>query len=796
MRLPLVTFFFLFLSICSFPQELTENDLYLRTDSVSQLINSSKYIETLDLADEIINDYKQFPGKERYFTYLYLYKAGAYLSLGDIMLSRYCNNLALTYAEEATDISAGFVIRNNLAVIDIEQQDYQSCYDKCQDLINDPCLSLTEDQKGMVLNNIALCALKLDFNEVADSVFSILLPIVSAHKSYAHFDPNLTHRNYGLYLRKINRDEEAKGYLSMAVSGYSEKFGNNNFQTGQSFLYLGECYCKIGELDSAQICFDKAVNILDPDPHSLVFSQNEMIRIKAYRARAEFYYVTGRESLALMDIEMAVEKIRHIIESYAASESSYIVAQLVRPVFNLGIEILVRMFEQSGGGDFFYRAIQYSDEAKRMSLRAMNKINQKIEINNDVERVYRDFYATRQKISAVDSLSFDLSGLIEDHSINRKKVDSMIGYVAPTNMENDAFFRGSKVNTSMLIYHDFGDYYGLFSVTRNQCKYYKIAKTKDLLQAVRQIKRILARPRTGNYSTNDLDEFLHSSTYLYDKLLGPIGGIKNKVLNIQGDDELMGLPFGILINGDKLDKRNTASVFRDLPFFLCEHSISYIGSLILNEQKGRNSGNSICFIISEKDGVLLNTSSEYEIISEKFDSNVFSRYNIGCNVLHFSGISDVSFDKPERSQLNEKVGWQEVLGMDNKGKSIYLNSCQTGIGKYVEGEGMLSLGLAFLLSGANQVVETYWQIPDKQSSEIAGIFYNDGGFDNPARALRSSKIEYLKSSHQGYDHPYYWAGTIVRGGIDFPKANVGQLILIIFTLIFIFVGGFALLRQK
>jgi len=109
---------------------------------------------------------------------------------------------------------------------------------------------------------------------------------------------------------------------------------------------------------------------------------------------------------------------------------------------------------------------------------------------------------------------------------------------------------------------------------------------------------------------------------------------------------------------------------------------------------------------------------------------------------------------------------------------------------------MLSLGLAFLLSGASQVVETYWQIPDKQSSEISGIFYNDGGFKNPARALRSSKIEYLKTSPQGYDHPYYWAGTIVRGGIVSEKANVWLITLIIFTLISIFIGGFALLRQK
>ena len=51
-------------------------------------------------------------------------------------------------------------------------------------------------------------------------------------------------------------------------------------------------------------------------------------------------------------------------------------------------------------------------------------------------------------------------------------------------------------------------------------------------------------------------------------------------------------------------------------------------------------------------------------------------------------------------------------------------------------------------------------------------------------------------AHQGYDYPYYWAGTIVRGGIDSQKANVWLITLIIFTLFSIFIGGFALLRQK
>ena len=229
---------------------------------------------------------------------------------------------------------------------------------------------------------------------------------------------------------------------------------------------------------------------------------------------------------------------------------------------------------------------------------------------------------------------------------------------------------------------------------------------------------------------------------------------------------------------------------------ICEHPINYIGSLTINDHPDKNIGKSLSFIMSDEDSSHIGSRFEYETICDNYPYKVSLGADYECDIIHFSSVSDVDMEEPKKSILNVKYDLQVILGMDNREKAIYLNSCQTGLGKYIEGEGMLSLGLAFLLSGANQVVETYWQIPDKQSSEISGIFYNDGGFANPARALRSSKIEYLKSSHQGYDHPYYWAGTIVRGGIGSPKANVGLLILIIFTLISIFVGGFALIRQK
>ena len=99
---------------------------------------------------------------------------------------------------------------------------------------------------------------------------------------------------------------------------------------------------------------------------------------------------------------------------------------------------------------------------------------------------------------------------------------------------------------------------------------------------------------------------------------------------------------------------------------------------------------------------------------------------------------------------------------------IVLGACNTANGKYIEGEGLLSLSKGFLQSGAKCIQSSLWEIDDYASSEIIKqMFANLKEGKSKSESLRAAKLDYLAEANNMKQHPYYWAG-IVQFGVDGP----------------------------
>ena len=85
---------------------------------------------------------------------------------------------------------------------------------------------------------------------------------------------------------------------------------------------------------------------------------------------------------------------------------------------------------------------------------------------------------------------------------------------------------------------------------------------------------------------------------------------------------------------------------------------------------------------------------------------------------------------------------------------IFLSACQTASGT----EGAKSLHLAFMASGANTIISSFWNTEDHASSQIAISFYK---FLNQTqsidKALQKAKLAYLKTASPLHKNPFYWA---------------------------------------
>lgn len=94
---------------------------------------------------------------------------------------------------------------------------------------------------------------------------------------------------------------------------------------------------------------------------------------------------------------------------------------------------------------------------------------------------------------------------------------------------------------------------------------------------------------------------------------------------------------------------------------------------------------------------------------------------------------------------------------------VVLSACQTGLGKEIEGEGIIGLTHGFMFAGAARVVSSLWKVEDAATAELMKRFYREMLKNNqtPAAALRRAQREMRAIPR--FQNPRYWAGFTLNG---------------------------------
>ncbi len=106
----------------------------------------------------------------------------------------------------------------------------------------------------------------------------------------------------------------------------------------------------------------------------------------------------------------------------------------------------------------------------------------------------------------------------------------------------------------------------------------------------------------------------------------------------------------------------------------------------------------------------------------------------------------------------------EIYNLKLHADLVVLSACQTGLGKDIQGEGLVGLTRGFMYAGAPRVVASLWKVDDRATAELMKRFYGamlGPHALRPAAALRAAQIEMMKTA--GWENPYHWAAFTLQG---------------------------------
>ena len=144
-------------------------------------------------------------------------------------------------------------------------------------------------------------------------------------------------------------------------------------------------------------------------------------------------------------------------------------------------------------------------------------------------------------------------------------------------------------------------------------------------------------------------------------------------------------------------------------------------------------------------------------------------------ILHFATHGFVNDANPELSgivlSLVDKQGKDirgylrlgDLFNLDYPADLIVLSACETGLGKEIQGEGLVGLTRGLMYAGTERLVVSLWQVDDKGTAEFMQEFYKQMlQSGKPANeALRATQLKMWHS--EKWRHPNYWAAFTFLG---------------------------------
>jgi CHAT domain-containing protein/tetratricopeptide (TPR) repeat protein len=129
-----------------------------------------------------------------------------------------------------------------------------------------------------------------------------------------------------------------------------------------------------------------------------------------------------------------------------------------------------------------------------------------------------------------------------------------------------------------------------------------------------------------------------------------------------------------------------------------------------------------------------------------------------------SGILLSLVDREGKPQANGILRLGDIYNLRMPVDMVSLSACETALGKFIRGEGLVGLTRGFMYAGAPRVMASLWKVDEEATADLIESFYEGVLGEQqlrPAAALRQAQIEMWRRPNRRA--PFYWSAFVMQG---------------------------------
>ncbi|MDR8391352.1 CHAT domain-containing protein [Aliifodinibius sp. S!AR15-10] len=517
--------------------------------------------------------------------------------------------------------------------------------------------------------------------------------------------------------------------------------------------------------------------------------------------------------------------IRKMQTDYRSDESKLMLGTRADEIYDAGLETSYDLYEQTGDPRQIQYALYFAEQGKAQVLLEQlletnaqsfagipdSLVAHERNIRRDLTRLHRQIKEKTGQEKHIDSVQ--TSALQDSVYILKQKLNNHIESLEQTypeyhqlkyqdiNITPQEIQRLLEPGQTLIEYSLVKNEVYAFVITQEQVTLKKMEVDSTLAAQVRNFRQAVVDENHQAYT--------ELSYTLYRQLFQPLeSSISGNSLFIIPDGALHYLPFEALIS----QSAGGTGDYTSLSYLLKSFSISYSPSATLVKYWSRKSQvpsktdkSFLAFapVFSSAEMTASKESqdrrlpprtalplSRYEVqqvdsimsmqgygtdlylnrqASERaFKASALDRYEIIHLATHAYMADDPEIDPgiyfAEEPDLKEDgiLRLEEVYNLNLNAKLVVLSACETGLGNFYEGEGVMSLARAFEYAGAQNLLVSLWKVDDRSTAELMIEFYNSMLVEGTMReAMRQAKLHLMNDRR--YASPRFWAPFILLG---------------------------------